>query len=240
MRGIAQKRPIRRDLAHRMPKPSQRASGCAPEWQPKVGASPQGDLPHHGAVQTAQRIVALGPAIAIAGMAIVIAACGSAAPSITPPPVPGTSAAPREVNIITRDYTYVPSRVDLVPGETVLFHVINGGLVLHEALLGTMDQQMAWEQAELVLVDVPPGPTPNVPPPAGFTGTRIVVASGQRLDVTWTVPVTAASDPGGWFVGCHIPGHWAKGMVVPVRLVDDKGNVLPVPGGAASQTTPSS
>ncbi len=192
-------------------------------------------------MQTAQRRIATaGPVLAIVGMALVIAACGSSAMPQTPPPVPGTSAAPREVNIIARDYTYVPTRVDLVPGETVVFHVINGGLVLHEALLGTMDQQMAWEKAELVLVDAPPGPTPEVPPPAGFTGTRMVVASGQRLDLTWTVPFTAASDPGGWFVGCHIPGHWAKGMVVPVRLVDDKGNVLPVPGGAASPSVPSS
>jgi len=204
-------------------------------------AGTRGDLAHHGAVHTAPRPVALaGPVIAVVWMALVIAACGSPAVPQTPPPVPGTSAAPREVNIIARDFSYVPSRVDLVPGETVLFHVVNGGLVLHEALLGTMDQQLAWEQAELVLVDAPPGPTPEVPPPSGFTGTRIVVASGQRLDVTWTVPLTAASDPKGWFVGCHIPGHWAKGMVVPVRLVDDKGNVLPVPGAVESPSAPSS
>ncbi len=200
------------------------------------------DLPHHGAVHRAQRLIATrGPVASIAALALVIAACGSSAVPQTPPPVPGTSAAPRELNIIARDYTYVPSRIDLVPGETVVFHVINGGLVLHEALLGTMAQQAAWEQAEQVLVDVPPGPTPEVPPPAGFTGTRIVVASGQRLDIVWTVPLTAASDPGGWFVGCHIPGHWAKGMVVPVRLVDDKGNVLTMPVATASASpSPSS
>ncbi len=48
------------------------------------------------------------------------------------------AAAPREVNIVTRDYAYVPSVVDLVPGETVVLHVINGGLVVHEAILGDM------------------------------------------------------------------------------------------------------
>ena len=26
-----------------------------------------------------------------------------------------------------------------------------------------------------------------------------------------------------WFVGCHIPGHFAKGMVVPVRLLGPDG-----------------
>ena len=173
-------------------------------------------------------------------LAALIAACGSSAPAVTAPPVPGSSSAPREINIIAHDYSYVPSQVDLIPGETVLFHVINGGLELHEAILGTMDQQLAWEQAELATVDVPPGPTPEVPPPSGFTGARVVVASGQRVDIVWTVPLTAAADPGGWFIGCHIPGHWAKGMVVPVRFVDSAGNLLPVPGSATSSPTASS
>jgi uncharacterized cupredoxin-like copper-binding protein len=167
----------------------------------------------------------------------VLAACDAGAAPATPPITPGTGSAPREVNIVARDYAYVPTVVDLVPGETVVLHVINAGLVTHEAILGDLDAQLAWEEAERPYADPPPGPTPAVPAPAGFDGTRIVVESGQRLDVTWTVPADAASDPNGWFVGCHIPGHWAKGMVVPVRLVDGSGTPLastpPIPGDAA-------
>jgi hypothetical protein len=51
------------------------------------------------------------------------------------------------------------------------------------------------------------------------SGLRIVVASGQRVDVVWTVPADAPADAGGWVVGCHIPGHWARGMQVPIRWV---------------------
>jgi hypothetical protein len=54
----------------------------------------------------------------------------------------------------------------------------------------------------------------------------VVVQSGERVDVTWTVPVDAATtNPNGalggpsWVVGCHIPGHLAKGMVIPIRWV---------------------
>jgi uncharacterized cupredoxin-like copper-binding protein len=164
---------------------------------------------------------------------LAVAACGAGAPSSTPL-VPGTSGAPREVNIIARDYTYVPSTVDLVPGETVLLHVINAGLEVHEAVLGDMEDQLAWETAELATVGAPPGPTPFVPDPAGFDGVRVVVGSGQRVDVTWTVPATAADAAGGWFVGCHIPGHWAKGMVVPVAFVGGSGGPL-TPAPAARQ-----
>jgi uncharacterized cupredoxin-like copper-binding protein len=175
------------------------------------------------------------PAVSVAriGLAVLavvapmaLAACDAAAPGATPQITPGTSARPREVNIVARDYAYVPSVVDLHPGETVVFHVINGGLVVHEAILGDMDAQLAWENAEAPYVDAPPGPTPLVPAPSGFEGTRIVVNSGQRLDVTWTVPDDAAQAASGWFVGCHIPGHWQKGMVVPVRFVDDAGKPI--------------
>ena len=44
------------------------------------------------------------------------AACGTGAASATPPSVPGSSAAPREVNLIAKDYSFVPDRVEPVPG----------------------------------------------------------------------------------------------------------------------------
>jgi uncharacterized cupredoxin-like copper-binding protein len=176
-------------------------------------------------------------AAALALVAVIAVACETGAPGATPPITPGTGSAPRTVNIVARDYAYVPTTVDLVPGETVTFQVVNGGLVVHEAIVSDLEDQLAWEAAEAAVVDPPPGPTPFVPDPPGFEGTRIVVESGQRLDVTWTVPADAASSPSGWFVGCHIPGHWAKGMVVPVRFVDPAGvpltSIPPVPSAAS-------
>jgi len=173
---------------------------------------------------TLQRLAGLTLAsAALAGAAI---ACSGPAPTGTPPITPGTSAGPRSVNIVMRDYTYSPTVVDLVPGETVVLHVINGGLEVHEAALGDMPAQLAWESAEAATVGAPPGPTPFVSPPPGFDGTRVVAASGQLVDVVWTVPLNAATAPSGWFVGCHIPGHWAKGMVVPVRFVDASGQPI--------------
>ena len=177
-----------------------------------------------------QRVPAVALPAACLVAALVVAACASGSPSSTPAITPGGSTTPRDVNIVMRDYGYVPPVVDLVPGETVTLRVINGGLEIHEAIIGDLDAQLAWEEAEAATVGHPPGPTPVVPPPEGFTGTRVVAGSGQRVDVTWTVPADAASSTGGWFVGCHIPGHWAKGMVVPVQLVG--------PGGAPIGTPP--
>ncbi len=151
---------------------------------------------------------------------MVVVACGPEPPPVTPAPVAGTPEAPREINLIARDYSFQPATFDLIPGETVVLHVINGGLEVHEAVIGGGKVQDAWEVAEAGTVGAPPGPTPVVSVPPDVAGLRIVVASGERVDVRWTVPdeatTSAATD---WIVGCHIPGHLAKGMWIPVRWI---------------------
>ena len=156
----------------------------------------------------------------IALTAFIAAACEAGAPPATPPIVPGASGAPREVNLIAKDYAFIPDVLDLAPGETVLLHVINGGLEVHEAVIGDAAVQDAWEVAEAATVGAPPGPTPVVSVPPDVAGLRIVVESGERIDVVWTVPAVEPS--AAWQVGCHIPGHWGRGMVIPVRWVAEE------------------
>ncbi len=151
----------------------------------------------------------------LAFTAIIAAGCDAGAPPATPPIVPGASGSPREVNLIAKDYSFLPDALDLAPGETILLHVINGGLEVHEAVIGDAATQDAWEVAEAATVGAPPGPTPLVSVPPGVSGVRIVVQSGERVDLVWTVP--DVSPTVAWQVGCHIPGHWARGMQIPVR-----------------------
>ena len=157
----------------------------------------------------------------MAATALLILACEAGAPPATPPISPGSAAAPREVNIIAKDWQFLPDPVDFVPGETVLLHIVNGGLEIHEAVIGDAAVQDAWEVAEAAAAEHPPGPTPVVSVRPEVAGLRVVVASGQRVDVSWTVPADAESGPASaaLLIGCHIPGHWAKGMVAAVRLV---------------------
>ena len=157
--------------------------------------------------------------LAIGLTTLLVAACAADQPPATPSIVPGSSSAPREVNLIARDYSYQPPILDLVPGETILLHVINGGLEVHEAVLGNASVQDAWEVAEAATVGSPPGPTPVVTVPADVAGLRIVVKSGERVDIVWTVPIDGPSSATPWLVGCHVPGHWAKGMQIPIRWV---------------------
>jgi uncharacterized cupredoxin-like copper-binding protein len=166
-------------------------------------------------------------------MALLVAACGAGAPPATPPVVPGSSAAPREVNVVLKDWIFLPDPVDVVPGETVLLHVVNGGLEIHELVIGDLAVQDAWEAAELATIDAPPGPTPMVSVPPDVSGIRVVVPSGQRMDVTWTVPASAA-EVGKLLLGCHIPGHWQKGMRAGVVVAGSS----PPPGTSAGSSPP--
>lgn len=151
----------------------------------------------------------------LAVLGLVLGACEGGAPAGTPPISPGTGTAPREVNVIAREYRFDPPTIDVVAGETVLLHVVNAGLEIHEVVIGAAAVQDAWEIAEAATVGAPPGPTPVVRVPPGLEGVRVVVRSGERVDVRWTVPTA----PTTLVFGCHIPGHWAKGMQVPVRFV---------------------
>lgn len=164
-------------------------------------------------------------AAALLAVVLATAACDPS-PRATPAIAPGTAAHPRNVIILAKDYTYIPPILDLVPGESVILQVVNGGLAVHEVVIGTLDVQDAWESAEAATVGAPPGPTPAVSVAPEHAGLRIVVVSGERIDVAWTVPAIERVSSSEWLVGCHIPGHWAQGMVIPIRFIDAAGQPL--------------
>jgi len=132
-----------------------------------------------------------------------------------------------------KDWIFLPDPVDVVPGETVRLHVVNGGLEIHELVIGDAAVQDAWEAAELATINAPPGPTPVVSIPPALAGIRVVVPSGQRVDVTWQVPVSAA-DVDRLLLGCHIPSHWQKGMRARVVVAGEPRATPPVSSPAAS------
>ncbi|HET7702400.1 MAG TPA: hypothetical protein VFK35_03300, partial [Candidatus Limnocylindrales bacterium] len=129
---------------------------------------------------------------------------------------------PRAVNVILKDWLFLPDPVDVVPGETVVLQVVNGGLEIHEIVIGDQAVQDAWEAAEGAAANPPPGPTPVVSVDPAVAGLRAVVPSGERVDVTWTVPAERSAVAGILF-GCHIPGHWAKGMRASLRVTTPSG-----------------
>jgi uncharacterized cupredoxin-like copper-binding protein len=162
------------------------------------------------------------PAAAVTVLvALLIAGC-TRAPAATPRITPGTGGAPREVNVIAKEWTYLPSPVDLVPGESVVLHLVNGGTEPHEWVFGDNRVQAAWAAAEAAVAGAPPGPTPAISVAPDVAGLRVTARSGERVDVDWKVPADGPSQD-GFVLACRIPGHFENGMTVPVRWVGSDG-----------------
>ena len=226
--GIAVRVRVRRTVPRRSRAMSSRVRRAFRAARHRLRAVSAVELPRPSRPSRSPRVRAV-VAVALAA----VAGCDAGAPPATPPISPGTSAAPREVNLIARDYSFQPDTLDLCPGETVLLHVINGGLEVHEAVIGDAAVQDAWEAAEAATAGAPPGPTPVVSVPPGVAGVRIVVQSGERVDLVWTVPArragrwrrgpSAATSPATGPAACRSPIRWVGGRSPSVRLVSAPG-----------------
>lgn len=155
----------------------------------------------------------VGAALAISLVLLGAALAGAPAPTPAPSSQPGTDGAPRDVNVIMRDYRFDPTPLYLYPGETIRLNVINGGLVEHELVFGGPAVQAAWTAADAATppADFATAPPASVEPSVG--GVRIVLPSGGQQSVIYQVPLD-----GSIAMQCHLPGHIERGMSAEVVL----------------------
>ena len=131
----------------------------------------------------------VGAALAISLVLLGAALAGAPAPTPAPSTLPGTDAAPRDVNVIMRDYHFDPTPLYLYPGETIRLNVFNGGMVEHELVLGDSAVQQAWSAADAAAT--PPAPLATAPPASvdpSVGGLRIVLPVGRSTSVIYHVP----------------------------------------------------
>jgi uncharacterized cupredoxin-like copper-binding protein len=156
--------------------------------------------------------------VAFGVVAAILVFIGMQRPSERPPDVTittaGTARSPRDVTVIMRDYRFDPTPIVLVPGETVRFTILNGGLESHDFVIGDAEVQRAWHEADAAAT--PPGLLATAPPasvPPGTGGLRVWLGSGQQAVAEYTVPTDRSLA-----LLCQIPGHIEKGMVGAVEL----------------------
>jgi len=109
------------------------------------------------------------------------------------------SQADRVVEIHMLDeLRFEPASVEVKVGETVTFKVVNDGKLEHDFTLGDAETQ---DEHDAEMAAGMPGmghDEPNV----------MTLASGAGGELTWHFTAAATI-----FYGCHIPGHYAAGMV---------------------------
>jgi uncharacterized cupredoxin-like copper-binding protein len=114
----------------------------------------------------------------------------------------GVAADPRKAKRtirvdMTDNMRFTPAAITLKQGEVVRFVAANKGQVLHEMVLGTLDELKA--HAELMRKH--PGMEHDEPH-------MTHVAPGKSGEIGWRF-----TKPGTYYYGCLIPGHFEAGMI---------------------------
>ena len=104
---------------------------------------------------------------------------------------------------MTDQMRFHPAEITVKRGEIVRFVPVNKGQVLHEMVLGTMDELKA--HAEMMRKH--PGMEHDEPHMAH-------VAPGKAGEMGWQF-----TRSGEYFYGCLIPGHFEAGMIGKVRVI---------------------
>lgn len=100
---------------------------------------------------------------------------------------------------------FAPSELTVRQGETVRFVVRNDGRVMHELVLGTLEelqQHAEWMRR-----------FPNMEHEEPY---MVHLAPGQSGEVVWQF-----TEPGEFHFGCLVPGHFEAGMKGRIRVVAD-------------------
>jgi len=97
---------------------------------------------------------------------------------------------------------FTPAAIEVKRGETIRFEVANAGKVMHEMVLGTL--QDLKEHAELMRKH--PGMAHDEPYLAH-------VAPGKTATIVWQF-----TQPGEFGYGCLVPGHFEAGMVGKITV----------------------
>jgi uncharacterized cupredoxin-like copper-binding protein len=97
---------------------------------------------------------------------------------------------------------FKPAELTVKQGETIRFRVKNSGKVMHEMVLGTMDELK--KHAELMKKH--PGMEHDEPYMAH-------VAPGKTETMTWQF-----TKAGEFYYGCLVPGHFEAGMIGKVKV----------------------
>jgi uncharacterized cupredoxin-like copper-binding protein len=119
----------------------------------------------------------------------------------------GNAGSPKKVTrTIAIDMTdamrFSPANVTVKQGETIRFVVTNKGKLLHELVIGTMDQLKTHGETMKMQADV-----------AHDDPSAARVRPGQKGEVVWQF--TKAGDV---YFACLVPGHFEAGMIGKINV----------------------
>jgi uncharacterized cupredoxin-like copper-binding protein len=119
----------------------------------------------------------------------------------------GTDANPRAITLTVDGYRFIPDAIEVTLGETVRFVVTNPTDMAHEVYIGSPAEQGADEAAR---ASTPPMQQPKITTQYGY---GVYLAAYSTVEFRYHF-----SNRGEVMIGCHLPGHWAKGMKAAITV----------------------
>ena len=104
----------------------------------------------------------------------------------------------RTIQITALDIRFDKIRLHVLAGETVRFIVTNKGQLTHEFIIGDAREQAEHEQEMQKMAGMDKPDEPN----------GITLKPGQTKTLIWTFGLEGDVE-----FACHVPGHYAAGMV---------------------------
>lgn len=114
----------------------------------------------------------------------------------------------RVVEVTMTDNAFDPAEFTVEAGEEITFRFTNDGAMVHEAYIGTAEEQDA-HHAEMASGDA----DDHDDGAHGEGGDAVTVGPGDIRDL-----IHRFTEPGEVMIGCHEPGHYESGMVATVNV----------------------
>jgi uncharacterized cupredoxin-like copper-binding protein len=127
--------------------------------------------------------------------------------------------AARKVAISMTDNAFSDRQMSVEAGETIEFVFTNDGELEHEAVIGDESVQQAHELemnkpgAGVTTPQSGAEATPHTHAAGSGAGPTITLAPGDTGSLTHTF-----DQAGIILIGCHVPGHYADGMMLQVDV----------------------
>lgn len=108
-----------------------------------------------------------------------------------------TAQVKRTILLSATDIKFTPTQIMVAAGETVKFEIANNGKLDHEFILGSAEEQVEHDKEMAAMAGMKM---------THFNG--VIVAPGKTETLIWTFTKTGTLQ-----YACHVPGHYAAGMV---------------------------
>ena len=119
-------------------------------------------------------------------------------------------AGPKLVEVAMVDIAFEPDQVTVPAGEEVTFRFTNEGAIVHEATIGTAEEQEAHAQE---MAETGDHEGMEGMDHGGADDPSLTLDPGESGELTHVF-----AEPGEYLIGCHEPGHYEGGMVIAVTV----------------------